>query len=562
MRESFSLPSLQAGGAFVPRKVGLFCPAAVYSNRVFNHELFTASVQARLQDAHAHRRREKLCRVEASMVERTTQRLGIVNVKAEGDARAAKRSAAVAQQVLETRSRVSVQLAAMSIALPEEQANLLAPSQGVACEQEEVWLERRGLAQERAAQAASKMTAMRHAAAAQVQRERVARARLRDAAIQSERVQAELIAAADGRGPRRARVKPKLTAEERAARRRAAAEQSEAAVRLQAAIRGRNQRRSSLRARAALQRRIAAEVEVSGAADDLAAAEKAATAARAQVAKRFAARSVFTTEAAMKQLEEAEAVVSVKAAVLEQAHAKVRIGNNLAFVRTFAKALCYDFDLILLGLLHISCLSIPQVNAAMEAERAVARAEEEERERRAAEVRAAAARAEAEEAKEAAIRAEMEELRVLDLMEQRRRTEEKKKEQLAEMERAKARMAEQTRRRMQVEASTEQTRRRRVQVETAYGEAAQSKKDVLVSKKNQKDPRRAGTSGLTTKCVKVRAAGPGGGPVDGAASTDLATAEEHASNTIRAAEGWRRNTPPEWRRHSAAGSESSGLGAW
>jgi hypothetical protein len=93
-----------------------------------------------------------------------------------------------------------------------------------------------------------------------------------------------------------------------------------------------------------------------------------------------------------------------------------------------------------------------KVKAATAVEESLASADEEERRRRAAEALAEAARAEAEAAKEAAILAEMEELRVLDLMAQRKRTDEKRKEFNAEIERTKAHLAEQTRRRMREEA--------------------------------------------------------------------------------------------------------------
>ena len=209
-----------------------------------------------------------------------------------------------------------------------------------------------------------------------------------------------------------------------------AAEQAEAAIRLQAAIRGKNERRCSLRVRAAVQRRIMAEVQLAGATDELAAAaEKAATAERAleraQVAEwgqdgarhqhrqhSFSRTSTIEAEhqAAMTRVEEADALVYAMGARVEEARAKVK--------------------------------------AAKAVEESIARADEEERQRRAAESLAETARAEAEAAKEAAILAEMEELRVLDLMAQRKRTDEKRKEFNAEIERTKANMAEQTRRRV------------------------------------------------------------------------------------------------------------------
>ena len=68
---------------------------------------------------------------------------------------------------------------------------------------------------------------------------------------------------------------------------------------------------------------------MSRAADELEVAAKAASAAsiatRAKVAKSSAAKSVPTTEVerAMKQLEEAEALVNAKAALVEKANIKV-----------------------------------------------------------------------------------------------------------------------------------------------------------------------------------------------------------------------------------------------
>jgi hypothetical protein len=374
-----------------------------------------------------------LCRVEASRVERATQRIKWGGIKADSDARAARRSAALAQQVLETRSRISVQLAIMKSSLREEQAQLLAPIQDMADAHEEACFVRRSVARERVVMAASKVAAICDAAASQVRQELVARSRLRHSMIESDRMHAEAIAAAEGRGPRRERIQPKgLTAEDgwahRQARRQAAAEQAEAATRLQAAIRGKNERRCSLRVRAAVQRRITAEVQLAGATDELAAAEKAATAERAlelaQVAewRRHAHSSTRINrtieaeeQAAMTRVEEADALVHAMEARVEEARAKVKAATAL--------------------------------------EESLASADEEERRRRAAEALAEAARAEAEAAKEAAILAEMEELRVLDLMAQRKRTDAKRKELNAEIERTKAHLAEQTRRRMKEEAT-------------------------------------------------------------------------------------------------------------
>ena len=419
MRQSASLPSIRGR-------------PELGSYPFLDHNLCNVSaVQERLRDAQLQRRREKLCRVEASRVERATQRIKWGGIKADSDARAARRSAALAQQVLETRSRISVQLAIMKSSLREEQAQLLAPIQDMADAHEEACFVRRSVARERVVIAASKVAAICDAAASQVRQELVARSRLRHSMIESDRMHAEAIAAAEGRGPRRERIQPKgLTAEDgwahRQARRQAAAEQAEAATRLQAAIRGKNERRCSLRVRAAVQRRITAEVQLAGATDELAAAEKAATAERAlelaQVAewRRHAHSSTrmrtieAEEQAAMTRVEEADALVHAMEARVEEARAKVK--------------------------------------AATAVEESLASADEEERRRRAAEALAEAARAEAEAAKEAAILAEMEELRVLDLMAQRKRTDEKRKELNAEIERTKSHLAEQTRRRMREEA--------------------------------------------------------------------------------------------------------------
>jgi len=421
MRQSASLPSIRGR-------------PELGSYPFLDHNLCNVSaVQERLRDAQLQRRREKLCRVEASRVERATQRIKWGGIKADSDARAARRSAALAQQVLETRSRISVQLAIMKSSLREEQAQLLAPIQDMADAHEEACFVRRSVARERVVMAASKVAAICDAAASQVRQELVARSRLRHSMIESDRMHAEAIAAAEGRGPRRERIQPKgLTAEDgwahRQARRQAAAEQAEAATRLQAAIRGKNERRCSLRVRAAVQRRITAEVQLAGATDELAAAEKAATAERAlelaQVAewRRHAHSSTRMNrtieaeeQAAMTRVEEADALVHAMEARVEEARAKVK--------------------------------------AATAVEESLASADEEERRRRAAEALAEAARAEAEAAKEAAILAEMEELRVLDLMAQRKRTDAKRKELNAEIERTKAHLAEQTRRRMKEEAT-------------------------------------------------------------------------------------------------------------
>ena len=424
MRQSTSLPSIRGR-------------PELGSYPFLDHNLCNVSaVQERLRDAQLQRRREKLCRVEASRVERATQRIKWGGMKADSDARAARRTAALAQQVLETRSRISVQLAQMKSSLREEQAKLMAPIQDMADAHEEACLERRSVARERVVMAASKVAAICDAAATQVRQEFVARSRLRHSMIESDRMHAEAIAAAEGRGPRRERIQPKgLTAEEGWARRQAsrqvAAEQAEAAIRLQAAIRGKNERRCSLRVRAAVQRRIMAEVQLAGATDELAAAAEKAAAAeralieRAQVAEwgqdgarhqhrqhSFSRTSTIEAEhqAAMTRVEEADALVHAMGARVEEARAKVK--------------------------------------AAKAVEESIARADEEERQRRAAESLAETARAEAEAAKEAAILAEMEELRVLDLMAQRKRTDEKRKEFNAEIERTKANMAEQTRRRV------------------------------------------------------------------------------------------------------------------
>jgi hypothetical protein len=421
MRQSASLPSIRGR-------------PELGSYPFLDHNLCNVSaVQERLRDAQLQRRREKLCRVEASRVERATQRIKWGGIKADSDARAARRSAALAQQVLETRSRISVQLAIMKSSLREEQAQLLAPIQDMADAHEEACYVRRSVARERVVMAASKVAAICDAAASQVRQELVARSRLRHSMIESDRMHAEAIAAAEGRGPRRERIQPKgLTAEDgwahRQARRQAAAEQAEAATRLQAAIRGKNERRCSLRVRAAVQRRITAEVQLAGATDELAAAEKAATAERAlelaQVAewRRHAHSSTRMNrtieaeeQAAMTRVEEADALVHAMEARVEEARAKVKAATAL--------------------------------------EESLASADEEERRRRAAEALAEAARAEAEAAKEAAILAEMEELRVLDLMAQRKRTDAKRKELNAEIERTKAHLAEQTRRRMKEEAT-------------------------------------------------------------------------------------------------------------
>jgi hypothetical protein len=112
MRQSASLPSIRGR-------------PELGSYPFLDHNLCNVSaVQERLRDAQLQRRREKLCRVEASRVERATQRIKWGGIKADSDARAARRSAALAQQVLETRSRISVQLAIMKSSLREEQAQL------------------------------------------------------------------------------------------------------------------------------------------------------------------------------------------------------------------------------------------------------------------------------------------------------------------------------------------------------------------------------------------------------------------------------------------------------
>ena len=324
MRRFVSLPSIEQ-----------------HKSRAIDQGLCNGLVQARLDDADLKLRREKLCRVEARQVEHATQHIRRGKVKADVDARAAKRSAAIAQQMLEARSRISVQLGLMNLSLRKEQVMLLAPIQDMADELEEACFESRDAARERVDKAASKIASICEAAAAQVRHELAARDRLHDASIEASRVQAKVLAAAEGHGPRRARVQPKLAAEERAARKQAAAERAEAATRLQAVVRGRNERRCNQLARTAREaaataarararaRRVAAEVEMSRAADELEVAAKAASAAsiatRAKVAKSSAAKSVPTTEVewAMKQLEEAEALVNAKAALVEKANIKV-----------------------------------------------------------------------------------------------------------------------------------------------------------------------------------------------------------------------------------------------
>jgi hypothetical protein len=207
MRRFVSLPSIEQ-----------------HRSRAADKSLCSGLVQARLANAQLKLPREKLCRVEARQVEHTTQHLRRGKVKADVDARAAKRSAAIAQQVLEARSRISVQLALMNLSLRKEQVMLLAPMQDMAEELEEACFESRDAARERAEKAASKVASICEAAAAQVRQELAARARLHDASIESDREQAA------GLGPRRARVQPKLTAEERASRRQAAAERAAAGV--------------------------------------------------------------------------------------------------------------------------------------------------------------------------------------------------------------------------------------------------------------------------------------------------------------------------------------------
>ena len=197
MRQSTSLPSIRGR-------------PELGSYPFLDHNLCNVSaVQERLRDAQLQRRREKLGRVEASRVERATQRIKWGGMKADSDARAARRTAALAQQVLETRSRISVQLAQMKSSLREEQAKLLAPIQDMADAHEEACLERRSVARERVVMAASKVAAICDAAATQVRQEFVARSRLRHSMIESDRMHAEAIAAAEGRGPRRERIQPK-----------------------------------------------------------------------------------------------------------------------------------------------------------------------------------------------------------------------------------------------------------------------------------------------------------------------------------------------------------------
>jgi hypothetical protein len=496
MRRFVSLPSIEQ-----------------HRSRAADQSLYNGLVQARLDNAHLKLRREKLCRVEARQVEHATLHLRRGKVKADVDARAAKRSAAIAQQVLEARSRISVQLGLMNLSLRKEQVMLLAPMQDMAEELEEACFESRDAARERAEKAASKVASICEAAAAQVRQELAARARLHDASIESDRVQAA------GLGPRRARVQPKLTAEERAAHRQAAAERAEAATRLQAVVRGRNERRCNQLARTAREaaatatrararaRRVAAEVEMSRAADELEVAAKAASAAsiatRAKVAKSSAAKSVPTTEVerAMKQLEEAEALVNAKAALVEKATIKV---SQLADVEGRTHHLHSELSPFRLqyAFTWTSDFSHAQVNAAKEAEAAVARTEE------------------------------MEELRLLE-QSWRKEADERREALMAELERAKLRMAEQTRQRVQAEANAQPTRRR-VQVEEAYSQPARSKKNVLQTKKDRYD---AGAGGLGTKHVDGCAAGLADGrvddPVDGARCTKGPGQERHTSSESR-----------------------------
>jgi len=151
---------------------------------------------------------------------------------------------------------------------------------------------------------------------------------------------------------------------------------------------------------------------------------------------------------------------------------------------------------------HMLAYPCFQVNAAKAAEAAVARTEE------------------------------MEELRLLELS-WRKEADERREALMAELERAKLRMAEQTRRRVQAEANAQPTRRR-VQVEEAYSQRARSKKNVLQTKK---DRNHAGAGGLGTKHVDGCAAGLADGRVDdpvyGARCTKGPGQERHTSTESR-----------------------------
>lgn len=140
----------------------------------------------------------------------------------------------------------------------------------------------------------------------------------------------------------------------------------------------------------------------------------------------------------------------------------------------------------------------------------------------------------AAKAAEAAV-ARTEEMEVLRLLEQswRKEADERREALMAELERAKLRMAEQTRQRVQAEANAQPTRRR-VQVEEAYSQPAPSKKNVLQTKK---DRNHAGAGGMGTKHVDGCAAGLADGrvddPVDGARCTKGPGQERHISTESR-----------------------------
>ena len=416
-------------------------------------------------------RREKLCRVKASLAERNVYLQARRVCAGDNTMKAACKSAAVAQQTLEARARVQVQLAMMKAALPQ-QARLLAPIQDVADELEDACFQAKGMASERAWRASEQASRTRKHAGQSVRQAAKVQSLLRQATLASHQAQGELLAAADGRGPRRSRTKPRLTAEERAARKRAAAEQAEAAVRLQAAVRGRGERRTSLRARGARRRRLDAEVEEGRAVEEVALAERAVTAARAHVVKCFAAKTPFSTDAAMTALAEAEAVVVSKKAAAAEAAARIE--------------------------------------GAIAMEEAIVQAEQEERERWAAQQKARAAEAEAEALREAAILAEMEELRVLDLMEQRRKTEEKRARQREEMERAKARMVAQTQSRLRVETAYSEQRREEI-ADTSH---VRRERRAALQKAETRAPQKA----ERTRVCLARAADARGGSAAGSAS--------------------------------------------
>ena len=136
--------------------------------------------QERLRQVHRERlRREKLCRIEASGLERRVKKHNVLReVRAEGEAKAAARSAALAQRVLEVRSRVQVQLTHMKLTLSEEQAQLLAPMQDVAdMIEERAFTEATDAARRVAAAAYSRVAATRREADAAHSRVAVVEAR-------------------------------------------------------------------------------------------------------------------------------------------------------------------------------------------------------------------------------------------------------------------------------------------------------------------------------------------------------------------------------------------------